>query len=172
MLALIRVRRRPATKTQGILSAGRLQLRVALGRAGIRANKREGDGATPKGRFRLLRLWWRKDRLSRPVTRLPVRPIRPTDGWSEIPEDRNYNRPVRLHAGQTGDRLWRDDHLYDLIIEISHNARPRVARHGSAVFIHVARPGFSPTAGCVALTRPALKRLLSHIGPKTHIVVD
>src|SRR5262245_10768080 len=104
----IHVRPRPGRPDQGILRAGMLALPVALGRSGIRANKREGDGATPRGVFRLKRLWWRADRLIRPLTFLPVRPIRDGDAWSEDPGDRRYNRPVRRAEGEPGDRLKRD----------------------------------------------------------------
>jgi L,D-peptidoglycan transpeptidase YkuD (ErfK/YbiS/YcfS/YnhG family) len=144
---------------------------VALGRSGILANKFEGDGGTPRGRFRLKRLWWRKDRITRPQTGLPTRPIRPEDAWSEDPADRRYNRPVKRIEGEPGDRLTREDGLYDLIIEIDHNDRPRIARRGSAVFIHIARDGFRPTAGCVALRRNDLLRLLERLGPHTSIVI-
>jgi L,D-peptidoglycan transpeptidase YkuD (ErfK/YbiS/YcfS/YnhG family) len=157
---------------RGVLRAGPLQLPAALGRAGIRADKREGDGATPRGRFRLVRLWWRADRRPRPQTLLPVREIRKNDAWCEDPADRRYNRPIRLPVRAGGDRLWRDDHLYDLIVELDHNTRPRVARRGSAVFVHVARPGFRPTAGCVALRAQSLRRLLQHLGPKTQILIQ
>jgi L,D-peptidoglycan transpeptidase YkuD (ErfK/YbiS/YcfS/YnhG family) len=102
---------------------------------------------------------------------LPVRRITPGDGWCEDPADRRYNRPVRLTAGSPGDRLWRADHLYDLVVELDHNARPRVAGRGSAVFIHVARPGLRPTAGCVALPAPSLRRLLARISRKTRILI-
>ena len=102
-------------------------------------------------RFRLRRLWWRADRAPRPRTLLPVRRIRADDGWCEDPRDRHYNRPIRLEPDHPGDRLWRADRLYDLIVELDHNTRPRIAGRGSAVFMHVARPGFAPTAGCVAL---------------------
>lgn len=165
----IRVHRRSGAKTRGILTAGRAAFPVALGRAGILANKREGDGGTPRGVFRLKRLWWRKDRITRPRTALPLRAIRADDAWSEDPADRRYNRPVRRPPGEPGDRLMRDDDLYDLIIEIDHNDRPRVAGRGSAVFIHVARDGFAPTAGCVALRRNDLLRLLQRLGPRTRI---
>jgi L,D-peptidoglycan transpeptidase YkuD (ErfK/YbiS/YcfS/YnhG family) len=154
-----------------VLTAGRLHLRVALGGTGISANKREGDRATPRGTFRLLRLWWRPDRGARPQTLLPVRRIGKADAWCEDPADRRYNRHVRLTAGQDGDRLWREDRLYDLVVEIDHNARPRVPGRGSAVFIHVARPGFSPTAGCVALEPKSLRLLLTRVGPKTRIAI-
>jgi L,D-peptidoglycan transpeptidase YkuD (ErfK/YbiS/YcfS/YnhG family) len=152
--------------------AGGSQIPVALGRSGILANKREGDGGTPRGRFRLVRLWWRPDRMPRPRTPLPVRRIGKHDAWSENPGDRLYNRPIHLADGATGDRLWRQDRLYDLIIELDHNTRPRVAGRGSAVFIHVAREGFKPTAGCVALQAPRLQRLLERVGPDTRIVIQ
>jgi len=168
-LKRLRVRPRPGDPTRGWLTAGPLALPVALGRSGIRANKREGDGATPRGRFRLVRLWWRGDRLPRPRTGLPVRIIRPDDGWCEDPRDRRYNRPVHVPDDSTADRLTRADRLYDLIIELDHNTCPRIAGRGSAVFIHVARPYFAPTAGCVALTLPALRRLVERLGPETII---
>lgn len=166
------VRRKPGEPTRGWLTAGPLSVPVALGRGGVKANKFEGDGATPRGRFRPLRLWWRADKYPRPATGLPTQPIRPDDGWCEDPADRHYNQPVKVPAASGADRLTRTDGLYDFIVEIDHNTRPRVARRGSAVFIHVARPGFKPTAGCVALTTPALRRLLAHLGPRTEIVIE
>jgi L,D-peptidoglycan transpeptidase YkuD (ErfK/YbiS/YcfS/YnhG family) len=100
-----------------------------------------------------------------------VRPIRTEDGWCEDPHDRRYNRPIRLASGEPGDRLRRADHLYDFIIELDHNTRPRIAGRGSAVFVHAARTGFAPTAGCVALKTDALRRLIARLGPRTRIVV-
>lgn len=170
--AALRVRPRPGDPTRGWLTVAGRHLPVALGRGGIRANKREGDGATPRGRFRLVRLWWRVDRMPRPPTRLPSRPITRLDGWCEQPTDRRYNRPIRLAPGGTGDRLWREDHLYDLVIELDHNTRPRIAGRGSAVFLHVAREGLRPTAGCIAFAAPALRRLLVRLGPGTRITIE
>jgi L,D-peptidoglycan transpeptidase YkuD (ErfK/YbiS/YcfS/YnhG family) len=169
-LSVIHVSPRPGLRSRGWLFAGGLVLPVALGRSGIRALKREGDGSTPPGRFRPVRLWWRADRAPRPRTRLPVRRIGPDDAWCEDPNDRRYNRPFRRSANEPGDRLLRTDGLYDMLIEIDHNTRPRVAFRGSAVFIHVARDGFAPTAGCVALRRRDLERLLSRLSPKTRII--
>jgi L,D-peptidoglycan transpeptidase YkuD (ErfK/YbiS/YcfS/YnhG family) len=174
--SIIRVRTRAGLddrhRTRGLLLAGGRAIPVALGRTGIRPDKREGDGATPAGRFRPVRLWWRADRMPRPRTRLPVRRIAPDVAWSEDPRDRRYNRPFRRTANEAGDRLWRDDHLYDLIIEIDHNVRPRVARRGSAVFLHVMRPDGGPTAGCVAFGARDLRRLLERLGPKTRIYIS
>jgi L,D-peptidoglycan transpeptidase YkuD (ErfK/YbiS/YcfS/YnhG family) len=171
-LRRLTVRRKPAQPSRGILQAGPLALPVALGRSGVKANKREGDGATPRGRFRLKQLWWRADRHPRPATRLPARRIMPQDGWCEDPADRHYNRPVKVPPRSKADRLTREDGLYDFIIEIDHNTCPRISGRGSAVFIHVARPGFAPTAGCVALTTNSLRRLLARVSPRTSIMVE
>ena len=159
----------PGIRTRGVLRAGALAWPVALGRGGILANKREGDGATPRGTFRPVRLWWRADRHPRPATMLPIRRITAVDAWCEDPADRRYNQPIRVPAGQPGDRLRRQDHLYDFIIEIDHNTRPRIARRGSAVFLHLARPGLAPSAGCVAMPKEKMRQLLKNLGPRTKI---
>jgi L,D-peptidoglycan transpeptidase YkuD (ErfK/YbiS/YcfS/YnhG family) len=156
---------------RGWLTAGGQTIPVALGRGGIRANKREGDGGTPKGTFRPWQLWWRADRHPRPRTFLPVRAIGPGDAWCEDPSSRHYNQPIRLDRGHDGDRLQRDDHLYDFIVEIDHNSSPRIAGRGSAVFMHLARGNFGPTAGCVSMTKSAMLRLLARLGPETRIVI-
>ena len=169
--ATVTVRRRPGLPTQGILTYDGCAIPVALGRGGLKANKREGDGGTPIGTFHPLRLWWRKDRYSRPNTALPVRAIRPSDGWCEDPASRHYNQPIRLAPNGAADRLMRADHLYDFIVEIDQNTRPRIAGRGSAVFLHLARPGFAPTAGCIAMTHAAMLRLLARLNSRTRIVV-
>ena len=168
-IAVLRVRAKAGNRSRGWLVAGNLTLPVALGRGGIKANKREGDGGTPRGTFFLRRLWWRPDRGYPPGCALPVRRINRSDGWCEDPSDRRYNRPVQIPKNSAADRLWRDDRLYDLILELDHNTRPRIAGRGSAVFIHVARDKFAPTAGCVALEAKALRRLIARLAPRTRI---
>lgn len=170
-LSTMTVRAAAGRPTQGWLVAGAQILPVSLGRGGIKTNKFEGDGGTPRGTFHPVRLWWRPDRHPRPKTFLPIRAITPTDAWSEDPADRHYNQAVTRAPGDAGDRLMRDDHLYDFIIEIDHNTRPRIPGRGSAVFIHLAREKFGPTAGCVGLTHGAMLRLLERIGPRTKIVI-
>ena len=170
-LSAIRIQPCAGDPRRGWLSAGGLTLPVALGRGGIRANKREGDGGTPKGTFRPRQLWWRADRHPRPRTFLPVRAIRPEDAWCEDPQSRHYNQPMRLDRNHSGDRLKRDDHLYDFIIEIDHNSSPRIAGRGSAVFLHLARADFAPTAGCVSMTKGTMLRLLQRLGPQTKIMI-
>lgn len=171
-LGAIRIRTAAGDRRRGWLTAGGRTVPVALGRGGVKANKREGDGGTPKGTFRPRRLWWRADRHPRPLAFLPVRAIRPEDAWCEDPSSRHYNQPMRLEREDGGDRLRRDDHLYDFIVEIDHNSSPRIAGRGSAVFLHLARENFAPTAGCVSMTKAAMLRLLARLGPETKIVIE
>jgi L,D-peptidoglycan transpeptidase YkuD (ErfK/YbiS/YcfS/YnhG family) len=168
---MIRIGTRAGNSPQGWLTAPGLAIPVALGRGGIRTNKREGDGGTPRGIFHPRRLWWRADRFSRPRTFLATRAITLADAWCEDPNDRHYNQPIRVRRDHKGDRLKRADHLYDFIVEIDHNTRPRVTGRGSAVFLHLARDNFGPTAGCVAMTRSAMLRLLRRLGPRTKIMI-
>jgi L,D-peptidoglycan transpeptidase YkuD (ErfK/YbiS/YcfS/YnhG family) len=170
-LPLVRIRAAAGDRSRGWLTAGGQTIPVALGSSGIKANKREGDGGTPKGTFRPRQLWWRADRHPRPSTFLPVRAIGPEDAWCEDVSSRQYNQPVRLNSKRGGDRLRRDDPLYDFIVEIDHNTKPRITGRGSAVFLHLARKDFSPTAGCVSMTRTAMLRLLARLGPETKIVI-
>src|SRR4030081_420730 len=169
--SLIRIRAAAGDISRGWLTADGQSIPVALGRGGIIANKREGDGGTPKGTFRPRLLWWRADRHPRPRTFLPVRAIRPADAWCEDPQSRHYNQPVRLEPGCSGDRLTRDEHLYDFIFEIAQNSSPPLPGGGSALFLHLARGNFGPTAGCVSMPKPAMLRLLARLGPETRIVI-
>lgn len=171
-IRMITVRRSALDPSRGVLTLNGRSIPVALGRGGIRANKWEGDGATPRGIFHPLRLWWRADRHIRPRTGLPVRIIHPWDGWCEDPASRHYNKPVRLSDDSTADRLIRADHLYDFIVEIDQNARPAIPGRGSAVFLHLARPGFGPTAGCVAMTQQSMLYLLARLDRNTRIRID
>ena len=170
-LSAIRVKPAAGNPRRGWLTAGTLTIPVALGRGGVLANKREGDGGTPRGSFRPRRLWWRGDRHSRPRTFLPARIITDADAWCKDPSDRHYNQWIRRGQGEGGDRLKRADHLYDFIIEIDHNTRPRIAGRGSAVFLHLARDNFGPTAGCVSMTKSAMLQLLRRLGPRTRIII-
>ncbi len=131
---------------------GNARFRCAIGRNGIIAAdaKREGDGTTPAGRWMMREAFYRADRLPQPVTVLPVRALGPDDGWCEAPEDPNYNKLVR-HPYAGIDRMWRDDHLYDVVVVLGYNDDPVKAGMGSAIFLHLARPDFSPSAGCVTL---------------------
>lgn len=160
-----------AVDTRGQLQMGNLTMACAIGRSGRKAVKNEGDGATPAGRFRIERVYYRADRGIRPRTGLPIRAIRPNDGWCDAVGDPNYNRRVRHPYRASAERLWRDDELYDIVVVLSHNRCPRVRGRGSAVFLHLARADFAATAGCVAVRRHALRRILARAGSQAAIVI-
>ena len=146
--------------------------RCALGWAGLKKNKSEGDGTTPVGRFPLRRVFYRADRLTKPKTRLIVRALQPDDGWCNDPSSVNYyNQFVTLPFIPSHERLWREDEIYDIIVEIGYNDAPAVAGKGSAIFIHIARPNYSPTRGCVALCRQDLITILETCEYKTDIFI-
>jgi L,D-peptidoglycan transpeptidase YkuD (ErfK/YbiS/YcfS/YnhG family) len=150
---------------------GEQRFRCALGPAGIRGDKREGDGATPAGWFPLRRLLYRPDRLERPPTGLPVLALSPADGWCDGSEDPLYNRQIRLPYPASHERLWRADAIYDLIVILGHNDDPVRPGAGSAVFLHLARADYAPTQGCIALARPDLLAVLATAGLGDGILV-
>ena len=154
----------------GFLIAGPRTMRAGIGRGGVRARKQEGDGATPAGLLPLRRVLYRADRLAPPRCAVPIEPIAPDDGWSDDPDDPCYNRLVRLPYAGRCEELWRADGLYDVIGVLGWNDSPVVRGAGSAIFLHVARPDWGPTDGCVALALPDLVALLAW--PMTELVVS
>ncbi|MFD1702736.1 L,D-transpeptidase [Methylopila henanensis] len=166
-LKIIAVRPLPGARARGRLAAGPFVLPCALGPAGVVVDKREGDGATPRGDLAVRRVFWRPDRGRRPTTAAPTRAIRPDDGWCDAAGHRLYNRLVRTPFAASHERMWRDDGLYDLVVELGWNDRPARQGRGSAIFLHAARPGFTPTAGCVAVAPAKLRRLIALMGPDT-----
>ncbi|HTS94255.1 MAG TPA: L,D-transpeptidase family protein, partial [Stellaceae bacterium] len=137
------------------------EIRAALGKGGISREKHEGDHATPVGVFLLREVLYRPDRLRAPKTSLPLRPLSPADGWCDAPEDPRYNRRVTLPYGASAEQLWRGDRLYDVLVPLGYNDDPVVPGRGSAIFLHVARPDFGGTEGCVALALEDLIALLA-----------
>jgi len=147
------------------------RVRCALGRGGVSTAKREGDGATPAGTFALKRVLYRADRVAAPVTALPVRALETDDGWCDDPKDPAYNRPVKVPFAAGHERLWRDDALYDVIVEIGFNDDPVEPGRGSAIFLHRAKPGYAPTEGCVALALDDLLALLGDCDASAQITI-
>jgi len=151
---------------------GGRSLRCALGRAGVSANKREGDGATPAGSFALRLVLYRPDREAKPKTALAARPLAREDGWCDASGDAAYNTMVRLPYGASAETLWREDALYDLIVPLGYNDAPVVAGKGSAIFLHLATPSYAPTAGCVALARGDLLAVLAGADATSRVVIS
>jgi L,D-peptidoglycan transpeptidase YkuD (ErfK/YbiS/YcfS/YnhG family) len=155
----------------GRLSWSRGNTVAAVGRGGVKADKHEGDGATPAGIYPLLSILYRPDRIAAPLSQLPVRPLAPSDGWVDEPSDANYNRPVSLPYPASAEQLWREDDLYDALVVIGYNMEPVVPSAGSAIFLHVATSDFAPTSGCVAVEKEVLLGLLPLLGPGSKITI-
>jgi L,D-peptidoglycan transpeptidase YkuD (ErfK/YbiS/YcfS/YnhG family) len=149
------------------LSMGTIAFPCIIGPAGITHSKFEGDGATPAGRWPMRFVMYRADRVARPVTALPVKKIRPDSGWCDDPASRNYNKPVQLPYAHSHEKLWRKDHVYDIIVVLGHNDSPAVPGKGSAVFMHLSRPDRSATEGCIALRQNHLRQVLLRSGVAT-----
>lgn len=135
--------------------------RCAIGKGGRRADKREGDGATPIGVLPLRRVLYRADRLAPPRSVVPVAPIAPDDGWCDDAAHTDYNTQIRLPHPARHEELWRADAIYDVIGVLGWNDAPVLRGRGSAIFLHLARPDFSPTEGCIALEQRDLLRVLA-----------
>jgi L,D-peptidoglycan transpeptidase YkuD (ErfK/YbiS/YcfS/YnhG family) len=147
-------------ETRGLARLGERSFACALGRTGLVADKREGDGGTPIGTFRFRRLLYRVARIE---TRLPARHIARDDGWCDDPASPDYNKPVRLPHPAHHENMWLETQLYDLVVVIGHNDDPVVPGAGSAVFLHVAREDWGPTAGCIAFKREDLLAILAQV---------
>ena len=159
-------------ETRARLRFGDVEVPCAIGRSGIDHRKREGDGLTPVGVWPMRRVLYRPDRLPAPDTGLATSALEPDDGWCDDPADPvRYNRPVKLPYDGSHERMWRDDHLYDIVVVLGHNDDPPVSGMGSAIFMHVARDDYGPTEGCIALSREDLLRVLSRCGPRTVVRV-
>jgi L,D-peptidoglycan transpeptidase YkuD (ErfK/YbiS/YcfS/YnhG family) len=165
------VRRAPGRPSQARVQFAHRVLEAAIGRGSVRPLKREGDGGTPLGRFPVSLVLYRADRTLRPRTALPLRAIHPHDGWCDDPWGRNYNRLIRLPSRRSAEGLMRADHLYDLVLVLGYNDRPRVRGKGSAIFVHLARPGLTPTEGCIAFSPRDLPALIAVLRPGSTFLV-
>lgn len=146
--------------------------RCAIGKSGIFVDKKEGDGATPSGCFALREVFYRADRLSAPDTQLPIRSLNKNDGWCDDSNDKNYNKLVVLPYNASHENLWRDDEVYDIIVVVGYNDNPPTAGEGSAIFMHIARPDYTPTAGCIALAKEDLLSILKDCDKNTEICIN
>lgn len=163
------------TATRGVLICGDQRFDCALGRTGVTTDKQEGDGKTPIGSYPLRVVFYRADRVARPETAVPVRELTPTTGWSEDPARDDYNTEISVPATGAApagiDRMTRDDHVYDITVVIGYNDDPPVKGRGSAIFMHVARPGYTPTQGCVALSESDLRAVLKRVDASSRITI-
>lgn len=146
--------------------------RAAIGPGGIAVKGGEGDGITPRGSWPVREIFYRADRVARPRASLPVRAIEQNDGWCDAPDDVQYNRLVKLPYPASHETLWRDDPLYDLVVVLGFNDDPVVPGKGSAIFLHLARDGYAPTHGCIALAYDDALAAIEQLQPGDQVVVE
>ncbi len=159
------VKQSPDNQSMGLIEGPNYKAKCALGREGTATQRDmcEGDFKTPLGVYPFRRIYYRADKVSPPETKFPAHVITQNCGWCDEPTNSSYNQYVNLPFEVSHEQLWRSDDIYDLIIVMGHNDDPVVSDKGSAVFIHVARHGFLPTAGCIALELSNLQRLVGLI---------
>ncbi|HEX2761457.1 MAG TPA: L,D-transpeptidase family protein [Rhizomicrobium sp.] len=145
--------------------------RAAIGPGGIALKGGEGDGITPRGTYPIREIFYRADRIAKPDTALPLRAIEKDDGWCDAPADPNYNRLVKLPYPASAEHMWRDDHLYDLVAVLGYNDDPVVPGKGSAIFLHLAKPDYAPTHGCVALNHDDALAALRQLRPGDRVQI-
>jgi L,D-peptidoglycan transpeptidase YkuD (ErfK/YbiS/YcfS/YnhG family) len=156
----------------GYLEYKDLKFRCALGKAGVKRKKVEGDNITPIGTFKINNVYYRKDRLKKIFSKFKLIEIKKNMGWCDDPKSKQYNQLIRIPNKYKHEKLYRKDNIYDLILVLNYNTRPILKNKGSAIFIHVATKNFKKTAGCIALKKKHLIRLVEKINKKTKININ
>jgi L,D-peptidoglycan transpeptidase YkuD (ErfK/YbiS/YcfS/YnhG family) len=156
----------------GYLKFKNLKFKCALGKAGVGNKKIEGDNITPKGTFGIVKIYYRSDRIKKIYSRIKLFKINNKMGWCDDPNSKKYNQLIKLPSKYTHEKLYRQDNLYDLVIVLNYNMIPIIKNKGSAIFIHVAKENYKKTAGCIALKKKHLVKLIKNIKNKTKIIIN
>lgn len=159
-------------KKPGYLIYKNFKFRCSIGKSGIGNKKKEGDGITPKGIFKLTKVFYREDKVKNIKARIKKTKIKKNMGWCDDPKSKFYNKLAKLPNKFSNEKLYRKDDIYDIVIVLNYNMRPIIKNKGSAIFIHVAKKNYKPTAGCVALKKKDLIKLLKYINKKTKICIN
>ena len=156
----------------GYLKYGNLKFKCALGKSGIGNKKIERDNITPKGKFRIIKIYYRKDRLKKLPSKFTLTEITKNMGWCDDLKSRKYNQPIKLPTKYSHEILYRRDNIYDLILVLNYNMKPIIKNKGSAIFIHVAKNNYTKTAGCIALKKVDLIYLIKEINKNTKVIIN
>ena len=151
---------------------GEYKVKCAIGKRGISRKKREGDGCTPKGFFKFKYLFYRKDRVAKIKSYLKKIIIKKNMGWCDDPGSNSYNKLIKFPFTHSAEKLYRKESIYDVILVIDYNLKPIVKDKGSAIFLHITKKNYSPTKGCVAISKKDMKLLLTFINKKTKLIIS
>ena len=156
----------------GYLKYQDLKFKCALGKHGINKKKKEGDKITPKGTYKIVNIYYRKDRIKKISSKLKLIKIKKNMGWCDDPKSKKYNQLVMLPNKYGHEKLYRKDNIYDLILALNYNMRPIIKDKGSAIFIHVANKNYKSTAGCIGLKKSHLINLVKTIKKNTRVIIN
>jgi L,D-peptidoglycan transpeptidase YkuD (ErfK/YbiS/YcfS/YnhG family) len=156
----------------GYLKYKNLKFRCALGKAGIGKKKIEGDSITPRGKFNIVKIYYRSDRVKKISSKYRLIKISKNMGWCDDPNSKSYNQLINLPTKYTHEKLYRKDNVYDLLVVLNYNMKPIIKNKGSAIFIHIARQNYKKTSGCVAIKKPHLIKLIKTIKKNTKVVIN
>ena len=159
-------------KKSGYLKYKNVKFRCALGKGGIKIKKEEGDNITPKGEFKIIKIYYRNDKIKNITTSIKKIKIKRSTGWCDDPNSKFYNKQIKLPSKFSHEKLYRNDNLYDLILVLNYNMKPTIKNKGSAIFIHVAKKNYKKTAGCIALKKTDLVLLVKEINKNTKVIIN
>ena len=155
----------------GYLKYKNLEFKCTLGKGGIGIKKGEGDNITPKGTYKIINIFYRKDRIKKISSKFQLIGITKKIGWCDDPKSEYYNQLIKLPTEYSHEKFFRKDNIYDLVLVLNYNMRPIIKNKGSAIFIHVAKKN-KKTAGCIALSKMDLITLIKKIDKKTKIKIN
>ena len=156
----------------GFLKYKKIKFKCALGKAGIGKKKKEGDNITPIGTFKIVKIYYRSDRIKKISSKFRLIEITKNIGWCDDSKSRKYNQPIKLPTKYGHEILYRRDNIYDLILVLNYNMKPTIKNKGSAIFIHIAKKNYKKTAGCIALKKTALVLLVKKINKNTKVSIN
>jgi L,D-peptidoglycan transpeptidase YkuD (ErfK/YbiS/YcfS/YnhG family) len=156
----------------GCLKYKDLIFKCAIGKAGIRKKKKEGDKITPIGAYKIINIYYREDRIKKIPTKFRLNKIKKNMGWCDDPRSKKYNKLIKLPSKYRHEKLFRKDNIYDLVMVLNYNTSPIIKNKGSAIFIHIAKKNYKKTLGCIALKKTDLIKLLKKINKKTKVIIS
>ena len=156
----------------GYLKYKNLKFKCSLGKAGISKKEKEGDKITPKGTYKIVKIYYRNDRVKKIFSDFKLFKIKKNMGWCDDPKSKKYNRLVKLPSKYGYEELYRKNNIYDLILVLNYNMEPIVKNKGSAIFIHIANKNYKKTAGCIGLKKSHLINIIKKIKKNTKVVIN
>ena len=157
-------------KNKDTLIVDDFTFKCSVGKNGLSSKKQEGDGTTPKGTFSLGKVYYRADKVKKPVTKIPKKIIKKNMIWCDNPKDKFYNKETIKNENSKYEKLFRKSDSYDYLVVINYNTRKIITTKGSAIFIHLTK-NYKKTAGCIALNKKDLLILLKLINKNTKIKI-